>query len=356
VKNNTTKEIEKKAEECLNTQGTAQINVNTVSLIAQGANIIEIKTSDYSIPYPLIDFTDPIGYLRHDYYIKRYKMIQPYLYKASNDNNGTEVTILGTMHDLPASSLPKIIHEMLFNEFDILISESFKEEGDNESDIEPYVVQHKNFPDWFSYMSVRVQQDIAAVYLTEYSHKQTLGSIKSSNMISVLMNYSCITYMEGIDQSLADHYKEKEILPLEKDVMYDKQFDNEVNYINLLNQDSAIKFLEQDHYDSYIKNGGCAMSSFKEQIEYLSHNIKFEKKDTVLIQRNKSWTENIVCAAKENIGKRILVAGGVDHIVGTDGVLDMLEKQGFTIQDIKIDLLGQMESPSETWQLHEDFS
>jgi uncharacterized protein YbaP (TraB family) len=98
------------------------------------------------------------------------------------------------------------------------------------------------------------------------------------------------------------------------------------------------------------------MSSFKEQIEYLSHNIKFEKKDTVLIQRNQSWTEKIVCAAKKHIGQKILIAGGVDNIVGTNGVIEMLEKRGFTIQDIKIDLLGHMESPSEALQFHEDFS
>ena len=183
--------------------------------IVQGDNIIGIITPDYSILYPLIDFTDPIGYLRHDYYIKRYKMIQPYLYKANNSNDGTEVTIIGTMHDLPVSSFPKIIYDMLFNKFDILISESFKEEesfeeeGDNESGIESYVVEHKKFPDWFSYMSIRVQQDIAAVYSTECSYKETMGFIENSDMISVLMNYSCITYMEGVDQSLADHYKKK---------------------------------------------------------------------------------------------------------------------------------------------------
>jgi uncharacterized protein YbaP (TraB family) len=251
-------------------------------------------------------------------------MIQPYLYKATH-KDGRTITILGTMHCTLFTTLPQKLQSFLLS-FDTLLSEGYKieEEGDD-------IVKSKPFPGWFEDMPTRIQQDIEAVFSTEYDLETVSALLKWDKMIEVLGYYGSFGYLTGIDQVLMSSYSEsssKEILPLETEEDCDETFSKEYDFIeNILSQDDAIEFLAEDHYNANIVNGGTAMSNFGMVIEYLTHNIQNEY-DPIVEKRNKLWIEKLISYMKIPALGDILLAGGVAHILDKGGGIRILTKTG----------------------------
>jgi uncharacterized protein YbaP (TraB family) len=88
-------------------------------------------------------------------------------------------------------------------------------------------------------------------------------------------------------------------------------------------------------------NANCLIQSWKsgdkDNLEQLlqTENMNEEFADQFIYSRNRQWVDTLLTKASFSEGK-FLVAVGTLHLVGSDNMISLLEKQGFTVESLQI--------------------
>ncbi|UCD72345.1 MAG: TraB/GumN family protein [Syntrophobacterales bacterium] len=113
----------------------------------------------------------------------------------------------------------------------------------------------------------------------------------------------------------------------------------QLNLLAKMNKQDQNSFLRQTLRDLnlVLKLAGDMVSYWKTGDADGLHDLFFKSfkdypniHDRLLIQRNKKWILKIENLIREN--KNVLVIVGAGHLVGPDGLIDLLEKKGYTLK------------------------
>lgn len=124
-----------------------------------------------------------------------------------------------------------------------------------------------------------------------------------------------------------------------KEIGYLEPAEYQVNLLANMNKQDQSSFLSQTLRDLNLISqlAGEMVSYWKTGDVDSLHGLLFKSfrdypniHDRLLIQRNKEWVSKIENATREN--KTVLVIVGAGHLVGPDGILDLLEKRGHNLK------------------------
>jgi uncharacterized protein YbaP (TraB family) len=277
--------------------------------------------------------------------LQKHEMVIPYLYKAMHEN-GNEITIFGSIHNTPLSALPQKLREFLLS-FDVLMSESLKEEEwkrihglEQKSIVTQEQSTNREFPDWYDNMPLRVRQDLDAVFSTKCTRENVQYYLQSPDMINTLQQYSCLSYIDGMDAELLTRYINnpyKCALPIEGEAGYQATTMNAIEWVNNDSYENVMQLVANDDYYSNIANGGVKMSCWPLVKEYLSHAFTVKEYDNTVALRNQLWMSNVHKWNNLLPGTTKLLVGGVGHMEGQGGLLELLEGDGFTIEMLDLE-------------------
>lgn len=124
-----------------------------------------------------------------------------------------------------------------------------------------------------------------------------------------------------------------------KEIGYLEPAEYQLNLLAKMNKQDQSSFLSQTLRDLELVSqlAGDIVSYWKTGDAESLHTLLFKSfkdypniNDRFLIQRNKRWVSKIENLMREK--RNVLVIVGVGHLVGPDGILDVLRKKGHTLQ------------------------
>jgi uncharacterized protein YbaP (TraB family) len=151
-----------------------------------------------------------------------------------------------------------------------------------------------------------------------------------------------VTVDEAIAGVASDYRKEIGGLetPEEQILVFDSLKKDE--QINLLEQmldymeylDSVGRNPVEEYYDAYLS--GSEDQILQMVYEGLDENDPLTEKiiSNILIERNHKIKDRIVEKINENADKSYFFAVGVGHFVGEENIIELLEKEGFTVERV----------------------
>lgn len=134
--------------------------------------------------------------------------------------------------------------------------------------------------------------------------------------------------------------QKKEIFGLDKMIdmvrVYDRipvknQVDNFLNALHTYNP-RAMRTAYREMYEFYKKNDLNGLSRIIFDDEVMSIYVK-GLEDIMLLERNKRWLPVMLAAAKD---KPTFFAFGAGHLVGEDGMVNLLRKEGYTVEPLQM--------------------
>lgn len=244
-----------------------------------------------------------------------------YLFEV--EKKGVCTDIFGTCHNIPLSSLSKEIVSYV-NKHDILITE-------NKDVLVPItqdklekmrVLRQPNEDDYFSCLSNDEQEEILKYAEPFMQYKKFPIDINALNPTGLLQTYVG-GHMMGMDYELIDNFKkeEKVILGLEN-------LEEVSTYFKEVSLATLQKILE-------VKYGFGSPEEEEQNQKYLSGDISTEPVDEdetdEVKNRNLNWLPNIL-DYYEKYGEKAIFCVGYGHLLGKDGLLNLLKEEGFTIK------------------------
>lgn len=281
---------------------------------------------------------------------------QPYLYQVSVPESSQDVFLLGTQHNIPLDRFPKIV-EWVAERCDVFVTE-----------IE-YLSSDKNaFVGSYSWLTVETLEQLELyrkegfgwIHRIDSDYRKFLNKkiaplfwkqwrVDLSQIHPLLIEEFLNDEIEtanagrGIDQELSDLFesRKKSILGLETDrdrhlaansllqmAYYARDFDF-VNsrYFRLYFMIEMYKYPEPED----VQNLSIAQIK-----EYASGDLSqsYFPGDSSIGIRNKNWIPRIEEILKKNSDKTVLIAVGVAHLPGKEGVIQLLVDKGYSVRQI----------------------
>lgn len=266
------------------------------------------------------------------------------LWKVSGNGLPKDSYILGTRHDIQASFLNMIPGmDTALENCEMFIAETIGESSNSdEFKSSLFVASDSTLDKLFSPDDYRfVMEKLGECFGLKKDLTSTeIASIKPFALIALMtspltIDFYASTGEVNMDSKLEERAADKGIpmMCLETHEFQQKLLTDEyMTTMNLPLTTQAMVLLEycknlDDNVESFLLHYGAYISQRLEWYERFNYD-----NDESVIARNKDWIPKLLPAMKE---KSCLVAVGMAHLAGDEGLLQLLRKKGYTVEPMK---------------------